>query len=99
MLFSDFFLFFTCFATNRSKKYIKTIKIYIKIDAVDPPGSCRQPPPTPRSQWLGLWNPTTQHNPSYKNAAATAAAAAAATAAAAAAAAAAATAAAAAAAK
>ena len=29
------FVIFTCFATDRSKKYIKVIKHYMKIDAVD----------------------------------------------------------------
>ena len=35
-LFAFFFNIFTGFAIDRWKKYIKTIKNYMKIDAVDP---------------------------------------------------------------
>ena len=31
-----FLVFFLGFSIDRSKKYIKTIKMYIKVDAVDP---------------------------------------------------------------
>ena len=37
VLLGGYFLYiFSGFATDRWKKYIKTIKTYIKIDAVDP---------------------------------------------------------------
>ena len=36
------------FAIDRSKKYIKTMEIDSKIDAVDPQAAADNPPPTPR---------------------------------------------------
>ena len=48
-----FYTFFLGFAIDRSKKYIKVIKIYVKIDAVDP-WAAADPP---RSQWLGVCTP------------------------------------------
>ena len=36
----------------------------MKIGAVDPWASADTPPLTPRSQWLGEWNPTTPKTPS-----------------------------------
>ena len=38
---------FSGFAIDRSKKYIKTIEIDIKIDAVDPQSAADNPPPAP----------------------------------------------------
>ena len=43
-----FFIYFSGFAIDRSKKYIKTIKNDMKIDAVDPQAAADNPPPTPR---------------------------------------------------
>ena len=43
-----FLCIFSDFAIDRSKKYIKTIKNYIKIDAVNPQAAADTPPPTPR---------------------------------------------------
>ena len=40
-----FFIFFLGFAIDRSKKYIKIIKNYIKIDAVDLQAAADNPPP------------------------------------------------------
>ena len=42
-----FFIYFLGFAIDRSKKYIKTIEIDMKIDAVDPQAAADSPPPTP----------------------------------------------------
>ena len=42
-----FFIYFSGFAIDRSKKYIKTIKNYMKIDAVDPQAAADNPPPPP----------------------------------------------------
>ena len=42
-----FLVFFSGFANDRSKKYIKTIRNYIKIDAVDPQAAADNPPPPP----------------------------------------------------
>ena len=42
-----FYISFAGFAIDRSKKYIKTIKIDRKIDAVDPQAAADNPPPTP----------------------------------------------------
>ena len=65
VLLGGYFLYtFSGFAIDRSKKYIKTIKIDRKIDAVDPQRAADNPPSTPRSQWLGLWPPTTPQTPS-----------------------------------
>ena len=36
------------FAIDRSKKYIKTTKNYMKIDAIDPQAAADNAPPTPR---------------------------------------------------
>ena len=38
---------FLGFAIDRSKKYIKNIETYIKIDAVDPQSAADNHPPTP----------------------------------------------------
>ena len=48
MLLGDYFLYiFSGFAIDRSKKYIKVIKDYIKIDAVDSWAAAdNRPPPT-----------------------------------------------------
>ena len=43
-----FLVCFSGFATDRSKKYIKTIRNHIKIDAVDPQAAADKPPSTPR---------------------------------------------------
>ena len=40
-----FFNIFSGFAIDRSKKYIKTIDIYIEIDAVDPQAAADNPTP------------------------------------------------------
>ena len=42
-----FFYIFSGFAIDRSKKYIKTIKIDMKIDAVDPQAAADNRPPPP----------------------------------------------------
>ena len=42
-----FLYIFSGFAIDRSKKCIKTIKNYIKIDAVDPQAAADNPPPPP----------------------------------------------------
>ena len=42
-----FLYIFSGFAIDRSKKYIKTIKDYIKADAVDPQAATDKPPPPP----------------------------------------------------
>ena len=42
-----FYIFFSGFAIDRSKKYIKTIKNHMKIDAVDPQAAADNPPPPP----------------------------------------------------
>ena len=48
MLLGGYFVYiFSGFAIDRSKKYIKTIKNYIKIDAVDPWAAVDNPPPPP----------------------------------------------------
>ena len=38
---------FSGFAIDPSKKYIKTIKNHMKIDAVDPQAAAHKPPPPP----------------------------------------------------
>ena len=44
----EYFLYiFSGFAIDRSKKYIKTIKIDRKIDAVDRQSAADNPPPPP----------------------------------------------------
>ena len=40
-------MYFFRFAIDRSKKYIKTIEFYIKIDAVDPQAAADNHPPLP----------------------------------------------------
>ena len=47
-VFACFLYIFTGFAIDRSKKYIKIIEIYMKIDADDPQAAADNPPPTPR---------------------------------------------------
>ena len=47
-VFACFLYIFTGFAIDRSKKYIETIKIDRKIDAVNPQAAADNPPPTPR---------------------------------------------------
>ena len=42
------FLYFSGFAIDRLKKYIKTIKNHMKIDAVNPQAAADNPPPTPQ---------------------------------------------------
>ena len=42
-----FIYFFSGFAIDRSKKYIKTIKNHMKIDAVYPQAAADNTPPTP----------------------------------------------------
>ena len=42
-----FYIFCSGFAIDRSKKYIKTIKNYVKIDAVDPQAAADNHPPPP----------------------------------------------------
>ena len=42
-----FYIFFSGFAIDRSKKYIKTINIYIKTDAVDPQAAADNHPSPP----------------------------------------------------
>ena len=42
-----FYIYFSGFAIDRSKKYIKTIKISIKIDAVDPQAAADNHPLPP----------------------------------------------------
>ena len=42
-----FLYIFLGFAIDRSKKYIKVINNYIKIDAVDPQAAADNCPPTP----------------------------------------------------
>ena len=44
---SMFYIFFSGFAIDRSKKYLKTIEIDRKIDAVDPQAAADNPPPPP----------------------------------------------------
>ena len=46
-VFACFLYIFTGFAIDRSIKYIKTIKIDMKIDAVDPQAAADNPPPPP----------------------------------------------------
>ena len=43
----SFLCIFLRFAIDRSKKYIKTVEIYIKIDAVDPWAAADNRPPPP----------------------------------------------------
>ena len=40
-----FFIYFSGFAIDRSKKYIKTIENHMKIDAVNPQAAADTPPP------------------------------------------------------
>ena len=47
VFFACFLYIFTGFAIDRSKKYIKTIKIDMKIDAVDPQAAADNHPPPP----------------------------------------------------
>ena len=48
LLLGGYFLdIFSGFAIDRSKKYIKTIKKHMKIDAVDPWAAADNPPPSP----------------------------------------------------
>ena len=54
---------FTGFATDRSKKYIKTIKIYIKIEAVDPQAAADNPPPHPPVTMVRSMEPYNPQNP------------------------------------
>ena len=49
LFFEDILYIFTGFAIDRSKKYMKTIKIDMKIDAVDPQAAADNPP-QPREQ-------------------------------------------------
>ena len=42
-----FLYIFSGFAIDRSKKYIKNIKNYMKIDAVNPQAGADNPPPPP----------------------------------------------------
>ena len=35
----------------------------MKIDAINPQAAADNPSPNPRSQWLGVWPPTTPQNP------------------------------------
>ena len=54
-----FLYFFSGFAIDRSKKYIKTIKNYMKIDAVDPQAAADNPPhpPVTMVRCPGPYNP------------------------------------------
>ena len=54
-----FLYIFSGFAIDRSKKYIKTIKIYMKIDAVDPQAAADNPPQPPVTmvRCLAPYNP------------------------------------------
>ena len=54
-----FFYQFSGFAIDRSKKSIKTIKHYIKIDAVDPWADADIPPhpPVTTDRSMGPYNP------------------------------------------
>ena len=52
-------LHFSGFAIDRSKKYMKTIKIDVKIDAVDPWAAADSPPhpPVTTDRSMGPYNP------------------------------------------
>ena len=54
-----FHIFFSGFAIDRSKKYIKTIKIDMKIDAVNPQAAADNPPhpPVAMVRCMGPYNP------------------------------------------
>ena len=58
---SIFYIFFSGFAIDRSKKYVKVIKNHIKLDALDPQAAADNHPP--QSQWLGLCDTTIPKNP------------------------------------
>ena len=47
LLWGVFFIYFSGFAIDRSKKYIKIIEIDMKIDAVNPEAAADNPPPPP----------------------------------------------------
>ena len=51
----DFLIYFSGFAIDRSKKYIKTIKNHKKIDAVNPQAAADNPPPHPPPGNNGVW--------------------------------------------